>query len=369
MNHEEPDRVPRDLGTVASGIHIKAYGRLIEHLGLGEDVSQEVYRGSGASSFLARLPEALLRHFDIDVRTLRVGAPEGWSQEKLSDGSFIDEWGVKWAKPEGGHYKNVAGPFQQGEPTLADLERHPWPDPRDPGRIAGLKEEAIRLRRETDCAIVLGVYGAIVHRSQLMRGFAEWLEDLVLNPVLAEAMMEYCVAYCVPLAEIVLKEVGDYVDVVVIGDDYGIQDRCYVRPELFRQRIKPYLRRMVEAIKSKTKAKMLLHSDGSVYSIIPDLIDVGVDALNPIQVSAKDMDTRRLKAEFGQDLSFWGAIDTNRVLPRGTPEDVRREVNTRIRDLAPGGGYMLASVHDILAEVPPENIVAMFDAAEEYGRY
>jgi uroporphyrinogen decarboxylase len=159
------------------------------------------------------------------------------------------------------------------------------------------------------------------------------------------------------------------VDVVSFPDDMGFQDRPYVRPELYREMIKPYHRRLVEAIKSNTEAKVVMHSDGSVYPIIPDFIEIGVDALNPVQVSAKDMDSQRLKSEFGKHMCFWGGIDTHRVLPTGTPEAVRGEVKTRIADLAPGGGYVLASVHNIQAEVPPENIVAMFDSAEEYGQY
>ncbi len=158
-------------------------------------------------------------------------------------------------------------------------------------------------------------------------------------------------------------------DVVCFPDDMGFQDRPYVRPELYRKMIKPYHRRIVETIKRKTDAKVLMHTDGSVYPLIPDFIEIGVDILNPVQVSARDMDSRRLKAEFGADMSFWGGIDTHRVLPTGTPEDVRNEVKKRIADLAPGGGYVLGSVHHILAEVPPENVVVMFDAALEYGSY
>jgi uroporphyrinogen decarboxylase len=142
-----------------------------------------------------------------------------------------------------------------------------------------------------------------------------------------------------------------------------------MRPEVYREKVKPYHRRLVESIKSKTDAKVFMHSDGSVYALIPDFIDIGVEVLNPVQVSATGMDSARLKTEFGDDLSFWGAIDTQEVLPRGTPEDVRNEVKRRIGDLAPGGGYVMGSVHNMQADVPPENVIAMFDSALEYGRY
>jgi uroporphyrinogen decarboxylase len=142
-----------------------------------------------------------------------------------------------------------------------------------------------------------------------------------------------------------------------------------MRPEVYRKMVKPYHRRLVEATKRKTDAKVLLHSDGSIYALLTDLVDIGVDAINPVQVSAAEMDSKRLKQEFGADLSFWGGIDTQEVLPRGTPEDVRNEVKTRLADLGPGGGYVLAAVHNIQSEVPPENVVAMFDSALDLGRY
>ncbi len=367
LNHEEPDRVPLDLGgTIATSIHIDAYANLVEYLGLQEPVS-EIQFGN-VQAFIAAPSETVLRRFDVDCRPLALGPPD-IGTVILDERSYRDEWGVLWARPEGGHYINVNGPFQEKEPTLSDLEKHPWPDPKDPGRIRGLKERAIKLHQETDYAIVLTLPYAFVGGCQRVRGFGEWMEDLLVNPVLAEATMEHVLMVVAGVAEFVLAEVGEYVDVVLFPDDLGFQDRCYVRPELYRQMIKPYHRRLVEVIKSKTQAKVLMHSDGCVYPIIGDLIEIGVDALNPVQVSAKDMGSQRLKADFGGSLSFWGGIDTHEVLPVGTPEDVRNEVMTRIRDLAPGGGYVLASVHNILEEVPPENVVAMLDTALEYGRY
>jgi len=151
--------------------------------------------------------------------------------------------------------------------------------------------------------------------------------------------------------------------------DLGIQNQLMLRPETYRRMIKPYHRRLVDVMKSATRAKVVLHSDGSVYPIIGDLVDIGIDGLNPVQVSAADMEPRRLKAEFGKDLAFWGAIDTHRVLPHGIPEEVAAEVRRRIDVLAPGGGYVVASVHNIQAEVPPENVVVMVRTAQEYGRY
>ncbi len=369
LNHEEPDRVPMDLGgTGVTTINVKAYTRLVQFLGLEEDLETLVV---SRRSMTVVPSEQVLQLLDVDARGLAPGGPDLRPEEDIDEHTFIDEWGVLWKRPEGGHFINTRGPFQQlDDPTVAVLEQyHRWPDPRDPGRVRGLREKARRLHEETDYAIVLQLPYAIVRECQRLRGFGEWLADLLTAPAFAEGLMAHALEVSAGIALAALEEVGDYVDVVMFPDDLGVQEMCYVRPELYRKMIKPYHRRLVETIKSKTKAKVLMHSDGSVYAIIGDLIDIGVDVLNPVQVSAKDMDTKRLKREFGQYLSFWGAIDTHRVLPLGTPEEVKAEVKTRIEDLAAGGGYVVASVHNIQAEVPPENILAMFQAAREYGVY
>jgi uroporphyrinogen decarboxylase len=235
-------------------------------------------------------------------------------------------------------------------------------------RYAGLKEGAERIRRETDCALLFELPYGVVREAQRMRGFSEFLADLLINPTLAESLMEKVLAVVTAVAERALDRVGP-VDVVLWIEDLGFQDRAYMRPELYQRLVKPYHRQLVETIKKKTDAKILVHSDGSIREILADLIDIGVDAINPVQVSAKGMDSQELKRSFGRDLSFWGAIDTQHVLPFGTPEQVRDEVRTCIRDLAPGGGYVLGACQTIMREVPAENVLAMFDAAVKYGEY
>ncbi len=142
-----------------------------------------------------------------------------------------------------------------------------------------------------------------------------------------------------------------------------------ISPKSFREIIKPQWKRLFQFLKTRTSAKLALHTCGNITQILDDIVELGVDIINPVQVAAKDMDTRRLKKEYGDKLTFWGAIDTQKVLPYGTPEDVRKEVRMRIEDLAPGGGYILAAVHTIQPDVPPENIRVLFDAAKEYGKY
>ena len=164
-----------------------------------------------------------------------------------------------------------------------------------------------------------------------------------------------------------LDLIGPFVDVVLFDDDLGFQDRGYMRRTVYQDIVKPHHARVVKAIKDHSNARVVLHSDGSIRDYLPDLIEIGVDGINPVQVSAARMDSAELKHEFGNDLCFWGAIDTQRVLPFGTPNEVRLEVQKRITDLAPGGGYIAASCHNILEEVPAQNIKAMFDAIHEFG--
>jgi uroporphyrinogen decarboxylase len=173
--------------------------------------------------------------------------------------------------------------------------------------------------------------------------------------------------YGCDVADTALREVGDLVDVVEVSDDMAGEDRPFFSPDTFRAQIKPYLRKLVDAIKSRTKARIVQHNDGAIFDLIGDLIDVGIDAINPTQVSARGMeDTRRLKKTYGDNISFWGGIDTHRLLPFGTPEQVASETRRIIDDLGRKGGLVLASVHNIQDEVPPENVVAMFDTATHY---
>ncbi len=368
LNHEEPDRVPVDFGSnFATTAVLDAYPGLVRHLGLADEPGAAVL--GRRLTQIADPSEAVLQRLDVDLRGVWFGLPDHSPEETVDENSFWDEFGVLWKKPEGGHYINVSGPFQRGEPTLADLERHPWPDPRDPGRTRGMLERARHLRQETDYAVVLNLPPGIVGTCEFLRGFSEYFCDLIDNPAFAEGLMDHVVEVSVGLAVAALEQVGEYVDVVIYPDDLGMQETCLMRPEMYRRLVKPRHRKLVEAIKSKTDAKVLMHSDGSIYPLIGDLIDIGVDALNPVQVSARQMDPPTLKREFGDHLTFWGAIDTHRVLPLGTVEEVEAEVRTRISDLAPGGGYVLAAVHNVQEEVPPENVVAMCDAARKWGSY
>ena len=221
----------------------------------------------------------------------------------------------------------------------------------------------------TDFAVILNFPVGIVHQAQFLRGYEAWLADLILNPTFAEALMNRLVEIYMITGARMIEAAGGHLDMIFYGDDVAFQTGPMMSLQLYRKMIKPRHRQLFAHLKAKAQAPLLFHSCGSVYPLLEDLIEIGVDCINPVQVSARDMDTKRLKKEFGDRMAFWGGIDTHKVLPFGTPDDVRAEVKRRIEDLAPGGGYVLNSVHNLQSEVPPENIVAMFDAAKEFGKY
>ncbi|MGD8399246.1 MAG: uroporphyrinogen decarboxylase family protein [Anaerolineae bacterium] len=361
VEHRAPDRVPIDVGgTSFSTVIGRAYERLKAHLGI-EAETHYMKRKSRS----AILDEAVARRLHADARPLLIGSPDGWQDVYFDDGAFRDEFGVVWRKAGDGHYAPTGNPLRDA--TWAGLDAFPWPDPLNPGRTRGLGALARHLHEGTDYAVILTLPVGFVHLSQYLRGYEQWLMDIVLEPAFLDALMDRTLDWWLALAGAVLDEVGPYVDVVAFGDDVAFHDRPMVDLERYRRLFKPRHRKMIDLLKAKSDAKVLYHCCGAVKSLVPEFTDIGVDALNPVQVSSADMDTAALKAEFGERICFWGGIDTQRVLPLGTPDEVRAEVRQRIRDLAAGGGFVLAPVHNVQEDVPPENIVAMADAAIEFG--
>ena len=248
------------------------------------------------------------------------------------------------------YYEVVECPLRDA--TIDDIERFPWPDMAHVNRFQGLAEEARDLHENTPYAVV-ALSGVSPHEIiYIMRGLDTWLVDLIAGPEFAHALMRKVTDIMLAGVTRHLEEVGPYIDVLITGDDLGTDSSLMMSPQVYRRMIKPYHAELMAAIKQKTKAKIFFHSDGNIYPLIGDFIEIGVDMINPVQVSAGDMgDTARLKREFGKQMSFCGAIDTQTVLPHGTPEEVRAEVRGRMKDLAPGGGYIVASVHCIQPDV------------------
>jgi uroporphyrinogen decarboxylase len=370
LRHEEPDHIPLDLGGNQTGIHRIAYEALLARLGREEEVTV-----MDAVQQLAAPSEEVLDLLGVDTRYVAAGAAEGaeprFAEETIRGEPYLsmtDEFGIVWSMPrKGGLYHDITHSPLADARTVADIEAHPWPDGGDPSRFAGLAETAAQMRRTTGKAICTGISGVVYEFCWYMMGFARFYEALAAEPHLVEAMLDHMLAYWLDFEAGFLDAVGPYVDVVMVGDDLAGQQGTLLSPEMYRRLVKPRHAKLYEFIHSKTDAKLWYHSCGAVRELLPDLIEIGVEIINPVQVSAQGMNTAELKREFGESLTFWGGgCDTQHVLPHGTPEEVRAEVQQRCSDLAPGGGFVFTAVHNIQPDVPPENVLAMYEEAREW---
>ena len=361
LDHRQPDRPPRDLGgSLATSLHPTAYRNLQKHLGLSGQIEM-----LSARSSIVRVSEPILDRFGIDFVPV---SPRLHAEPPVldADNTYVDRWGVQWRFPgDGGHFYVTRSPLAEAA-RPSDLDAHPWLEPETD--FSELTSQARALNETSDRALVLNLGVGFIHLSQFLRGFDLWLMDLVSDPSLAQAIMDRVLEIYLVETEATLQAVQPYVDIAFYADDAAIQDRTMFSPRVYRSLIRPRFKRVFDLVKSYD-VRLVYHSCGNISALIGDLLDLGIDALNPIQVSAGAMgDTAALKGKWGNRLTFWGGIDTHSVLPSGTPEQVREEVWRRLDDMAQDGGYVLASVHDIQAEVPPENVSAMFDAAEEWSQ-
>jgi uroporphyrinogen decarboxylase len=372
LNHQEPDRVPIDLGgTIVSSIVKKTYIELKQYLGLPLEQIKML-------DYVQQLPyvdDGLMERFEVDFRMVQLPAATTPGVAIFEEGpydAFIDRWGSKLHMPKNGglYFDWVEFPIK--EPTMSALDHYQWPEPDSKEVNLQLGLQARRLYENTDYALVGSavIGGGIFEQPARVMGLQDFLMALVSEPAFADRLMETITDIYIESCNHYLEQVGPYIQVFTYWDDLAGQNGWIINPEIYRTLIKPKQKRLVEAIKKKTGAKLFYHSCGAVRELIPDLIEVGFDILNPVQVSARRMDTKQLKADFGRDMVFWGGgVDTQHILPFGKPQQVVDEVKRRIDDLAPGGGFVFSAVHNIQAFVPPENIVAAFDTALQYGRY
>ena len=362
ISHEQPDKVPIDLGgTINSSIVVEAYERLKAHFGISSS-NQPL----NLMMRVVHVDEQILVQLDIDVRNVTMWFPRKGDGKTLNANRYRDMWGVERIRPEDGYYFDVAEPPLSGDIYVSDIARYPWPDPEASIDVQPLRDEIQLVRRSTDCAVVLYVPPPFVHIAQFLRGFEDWYIDFVLNTTVLEALADAVLEVNLAMARKVLSEVGADVDVVLCADDLGAQSGLQISPEDYRKYIKPRHAAYFRQIRELSPAKLLFHSCGSVASIIEDFIEIGVDALNPVQVSTAGMDPSDLKRRFGGRMAFWGGIDSQQILPRGSVSDVERAVEKTIETMGEGGGYVLSAVHNIQPDVPTENILALFRHAREY---
>ncbi len=372
LNHTEPDRVPIDLGGNQTGIHKIAYEKLITHLGLNEEI--EIM---DLVQQLARPSEAVLERLHVDTRYIAAGAPEGFDGGPVKaerNGriwhDFTDEFGVVWSMPDDHQYYYDISHSPLAGLTLDQIRDYPWPKGDDPSRFVGLRDRALKIKRETPYAVISGISGVVYEFCWYMRGLESMLMDMIEQPEVLEAIIDPVLDYWMGWFRLFLDEVGDVVDVIMVGDDLCAQSGPIFPPRIYRSIVKPRQKKLVQYIKSRTNAKIWYHTCGSIREYVPDLIDNGVQILNPVQIQAKDMEPAGLKRDFGDRVVFWGGgIDAQHVLPTASPETIREEVKKNLAAFKPGGGYVFNNVHNIQADVPPENVVALFDAAYEFGSY
>ena len=365
LNHEEPDRVPIDLFFHAGMLTDRSYFALKDHLGIQGDIAP-FRQGLGANYYDERILEAL----EIDIRRVFMEAQHELKPLNDEESEFVDAWGTVYVSGPG--YTHPAGPPLVGIDTIEGLRDYAWPTPDQFGDVAGLKAQAEHLYTTTDYAIALrrpGIRGGLLDKGGDLRGMEQFMMDLALEPDYCRAMMEIMAEIYVAVYTSALKEIGPYVQMVEAQDDLGAQLQPLISPTTWREIIKPSQKYIFDEIhRVAPHVKIIFHTDGNVHALIPDLIDCGVDVLNPIQPSARLMDSAKLKQEFGDRLSFHGAMDVQTVLNRDEAF-VREDVRTRIRALAPGGGFILAPCNHIQHDIPPENVVAMYDEARRFGVY
>ena len=398
VNHREPDQVPIDLGGHrSSGIMAIAYNKLKQHLGI-ENGAIYVY---DFVQQLAIVEPEVLDYFDVDVVEMGRGfalQPEDWRDWVLPDGvpckipAFIEpvrvggDWhiyhedGTLIAVQKEGclYFEQTCWPFadragdafddlaEAGEKVMwVSLGSPPAPIGFDQEGLAQLALGAKKFRESTDRAIV-GLFGGnLLEFGQFLFGMANFYMLLAGERERAHRFLDKMVEMHLDNLEKYLSAVGPYIDIILFGDDLGMQTGPQISPRMYHEFIQPREELMWGRAKALADVKVMLHCCGGVYPLLPGMIEAGLDIIQPVQTTSRDMEPERLKREFGKDLCFWGGgCDTRSTLPWGTPEEVAQEVQRRVGILAPGGGFVFQQVHNIMADVPPENVVAMLEAAD-----
>lgn len=402
INHQEPDRIPIDLGaTPSSGISVVAYQNLIKYLGKTHlkthvyDVIQEV----------AQPEMEILDHFGVDVldigRHFNTGEnywkemeiipghkalyPHWLKTQRLPDNSNIiygSSGEVIGRMPVGAtFFDQTIFPYLDGYPddyrNLAkDMKRviwggvgftpWDWADEKDFWKL--LREKTIDLKQKTDKALLLGIGCNLFEWGTFIRRMDNFLMDLLAEPEQVHRFLDALMENHMSGLQKTIEAVGDVVDIIKFGDDLGTTNGPFISNEMYQEFFKPRHKLLCDYVKANSKAHTMLHCCGGIYELIPELIDAGFEILNPVQINAVNMEPERLKKEFGRDITFWGGgCDTKSILNRATPEQVKDHVKHNLEVFSVGGGYVFNTVHNIMPDVPPENIVAMFEAVNEFN--
>jgi len=372
LEHREPDRIPFDLGAAAvTGINIRALRNLKKYLGIDSEshVQDEITQ-------LAEFDPAMAALFKTDVGTAKPRPPihAPLRKDPYRDGNYFrltDEFGIGWQMPvtNGLYYDQYHHPLANAE-TIKDIERYPWPDPLAPERFADIEHQVSRvIDVEQKGCFVERMSSGMWEHAMWMTGYEKFFMDMLTNDLLIHALMEKILELKMKYWGRVLDIIGNRDVIISTADDLGTQESLLVSLDLYRSLIWPYHCRLFRFIKERARGKayIFFHNDGSIMETLPLLIEAGVDILNPFQVNCRGMDTAKFKREYGKDLTIWGgSCDSQTVLPKGAPQQVKDETRRRIEDLAPGGGFIFAPIHVIQGDVPPQNIIAWWETLNEY---
>ena len=357
---EEPDMPVVDMGGRVASLSTPAYLDLKAHLGYGAELGNETVT---LLNTIGYFDQRVLQDIDVPFRRVYLRPASTFELSLAEDGSFHDEWHVGY-EPMGPYMERVGHPLATA--TLADLETFPCPDPHDPGRVEGLAEEARCLYEETDYSLVAGAISAgIFQDCWNLRGMEQFFVDMVQNRDFAEALLDRVLAIHVGMWEHFLNAVGEYVDMVETADDLGGQTGTLISSRMYRDLIKPRHAALNAAIRKRTQARIFYHSCGAIMPLIDDLLDIGVDVLNPIQPLPGLMDPEELEARYGSRLLFHGGLDVQILLPSGTPHQVCTHVRRYLDVLGPDH-YIMAPSNSVQPGTPPENLVAAYEAARQY---
>ena len=361
LDHREPDRVPIDNGGVVSGMHEVAYRNLLSYLNMEDEIT--IYDPVQRLSFIR---DEVLDLLGVDTRYIFANPPSFWKLEEKEDGSWIDEFGTGYERSQ--LYSDFIYPVLRNA-TLRDLKTYRFPNPKDPTRFRGLRERAKDVYEKTDYAIIGGNTPSLFYMAWVLRGMEQFLTDIIVNKDFANYLMDKIVEWDRAFLDGYLTEIGDFIEYQWIGDDWGIQHGPLISLEMFRDIVAPRFRKIIDFVKSKTKAKVIYHTCGATYWVMEDLIEIGVDIVQPLQANAAgNEDPARLKRNFGERMVFHGNTNNQGVFHK-TKEEVIADALYRTRYLAPGGGFIFSSGDNIQANMPPENILALFSTAKEYGKY
>ena len=369
INHIEPDRVPIDMGGISHGIHEEAYNKLLKYLDMEDEI--KIY---DPIQRLAIISDEVMEHLKVDTHYVFPSIPFPYISPFLDSDDqyveydktdFVDGWGTISRRI--GNYSDVIKPALEGM-SFEEIKKYKFPDPADPLRFKDIRKEALKLHNKTDYALISYPWLILFCQAQHLRGAEDFMVDTMINPNIANYLLDKITDWYIEFADKWLGEVGDLIEYFWLGDDWGSQSGPYLNPDYYRKEIVPRVKKTISFCKTKTRAKAMYHSCGAVYWCMEDFIEIGVDILQPLQPNAEGNDTEKIKREFGNRISFGGGTNNQGVFHKDI-HTLTIDTLKRIKDLAPGGGYIFSSGHNIQANMPPENIVRFFELAREYGKY